>query len=696
MIARSSIAWRSTSSLLVLLVAACGGSAPPSSRAGVAKDASSAKRPESIGDLVAAQGGLASLGGGTAELHGRGNEAPLTGPLVAESQQAARPVKLDGMLREWGPRSPAKEQLAGTSTGSKLRVAVQYDEAHVFVAAEVDDATYVRTSKLGESEDHLWLTLAFPSGEGQLTAYDVAIYPGKPGEAVGAVVHGSGPRKGKEIAGARVVEAPAEHGLTFEAMIPWATFDAARTQRVGLRAALRWVDGDGKKVQAVVGTGKGDRANPSALPPLPTTAEIAVVEGLLGPKGMSDTPPTLDLYADVAGDAMRERVSVFGRFFTICGPHYRHGEQFFFRELHGELVALEARDLTGSGKDDLLVRRRIAARDGYSEVLEVWSLLGGDEPQTVFSHEIAVVHGSQRVTNAVRVAARERAIELETQPAVDVDGATFRAGAQSGTQPILVPWGPTKSRVFRFKDGRFEVAKEQAQQPSSKPAAVAPDTAKASAPSERPPAKSPTSAADALIEAYRRDRSIGAGAKPQFSLRANVVGDAQPERVELHGRDLVVAGSGFAAGERYGFVTLAQFESGQDVDELVARDLDGDGAAELVVRGKRALKDGDGDQVTIEALFVYRVEAGAIRRVLGIETARAKGARRVEADVRFVKAPSGGGFDLVVKPGRAKGWTKSDYPWAGEGGGVVEPLVLPWAGKEGARYAWSGNALVKQ
>ena len=79
-----------------------------------------------------------------------------------------------------------------------------------------------------------------------------------------------------------------------------------------------------------------------------------MVDGLLQAKGLSTTTPKVDLIADVAGDAMKEHVEVFDHFFTICGPGYRRGKEFFFRDLGAELVGLEARDLTRDRREQRL------------------------------------------------------------------------------------------------------------------------------------------------------------------------------------------------------------------------------------------------------------------------------------------------------------------------------------------------------
>ncbi len=67
----------------------------------------------------------------------------------------------------------------------------------------------------------------------------------------------------------------------------------------------------------------------------------------------------------------------------------------------------------------------------------------------------------------------------------------------------------------------------------------------------------------------------------------HVSGDGRPERVVLIGRDVVVLGPGFKEGLAYAYVTLSQFADARDISDLSARDVSGDGAADLVVRGVR-------------------------------------------------------------------------------------------------------------
>jgi plasmid stability protein len=687
---------RSGSSLFLALVLlsplACGGAAGSAvARSGA--DEAASKEGESIGELASQQGGLAALGGAGNREEG-GTEIAFTGPLRAETLSKKSPPRLDGVLKEWHARSPAKETLAGETDGLGLDVAVQTGDDTLWLAAEIVDANLTRTGSHGAKEDHVTLTIAFPSGRGALKAYEIGLWPGTPGSAPGAVKWTAGPLAGQKVAGAKLVENDVKGGVTLEATIPWSAFAEAATVRVGMRAAFRYHDGDGSSVRGVLGTGGGSVEHPGDLPALPIAAEQAVVDGLLEQKGLGGTRPKMDVYADVAGDDHKERVSVWGRFFTICGPGYRKGHQFFWREVAGDIVSIVPSPATGRGKDDLVVRRRVAQGGTTHDVLEVWSFPSGEEPVTVFAHEVSIgtSDGKRRVTNAARISAKE--IEVSVEPAVGWDASSFHEALADGAEPLLLPWGTVRSRTYKLEGGRFAKASEIAQAGAAAPAKATGEAA----PSARqepptPPVQKGSNLGRRVLEAYLKDAGIPAGTKPRFDLAVNVDGDAKPERVALFGKDIVVLGPAFKDGTGYARLSLTQFADERDVAELTVRDLDGNGGAEILVRGTRHARSPAGEVVDIDGLFVYQVKGGNIGRVFAIETGREMNKKRVQGLVQFVPAKGGKGFDVDVRPGMAKGWTKETYPWPQEKpGGAIEPLLLPWGGVSNLRYSWTGSA----
>jgi hypothetical protein len=668
----------------------CGGGAAAT------KGANAGEASTKGGEADGALGHLAVEAGGVhwgAAQKGGPADAVIAGLLHAELVDKDAPVKLDGVLKEWPPRTPAKTTIKGGGGATTMSADLQYDADKIYLGAEVGDERLHRTARFGENEDHASLVIAFPTGA-TFAAYEVGLYAGKPGESAGSVRYLSGPKKGQEVPGSKIVEAPAGKGYSFEAVVPWATFPESRTTRLGLRGAMRYYDSDGGQIKTILATGDGDVATPEKLPSLPTQAELSLMEGLLGPKNWLDKKPTYELIADVAGDGMKEKIALYDRVFVIYGPSYREGKQFFYRDTGGDVVEMTARDVTGRGKEDIVLRRKFAvgSSGAYREWFEVWSCIG-DEPTTTFAHEITVAAGGKKVTNSVRASLKE--IEVSLEPAAGWDVASYREPTTSDVDPVLLPWGAVKSRTFRFEGNKFVRFKQvdQAPAPGAEPERVArgslPDTSKQP---PTPPVKQGGDLSGQLLDTFRRDRGAPADLKPKFDLQVNVAEDARPERVVVLGRDIVVFGPGFKGGNAYAYITLSQFADAADISEVTARDMNGDGAANLVVRGVRRVASQGGDRVDVDALFIYELNNGVLQRVFGIETAREQGGKRVQGMVQFVPAKSGKGFDIDVRPGAAKGWNEKTYPWPQEKpGGQIEPLLLPWGGIPSLRYAWNGT-----
>ncbi len=690
---------RSTSLLALLALGACGGGAGGSSaKSPDAKSGDGARPAEPhIGDLALAKGGLAALGGA-----GNREQEPTPSAVLdtfrLDLVEPKARVKVDGVLGEWPARVSAHTVVKGAAEGATFAAALQYDDAKIYVAGEVTEKRLVRTTSYGDGEDHASLLLAFPSG-GTFVTYEIGLFAGKEGDVPGVVRFVSGGRG--EVPGAKIVEAPSPGGYTFEAVIPWSTFPEARTVRVGLRGAARYYDAEGSAVRAILATGPGGADAPASMPYVPTETEQSIIEGLLIPKQLSQTPRA-EVFADVGGDAMKERVAVYDRYFTICGPSYRGGKEFFFRDLSADLVSLDARDVTGRGKDDLLVRRRFKVpgkADATREWFEVWSLTKGDEPVTLFAHEIAVTSGARRIANAVHVAPKE--IDVAIEPATNWEASTYSEPQSTDVDPILLPWGGVKSQTFRFEAGKFAKSKEISQTPTAAAAATstrtdgpgAPVTPEAQAP-PTPIVRKGTDLSKQIWDQYKSDKGLPSDTKPRFDLEVHVAGDARPERVLLVGRELVVFGPGFRGGTQYATLTLQQFADPGDVLDVTARDLTGDGAADLVVRGKRHVPaPGGGDPVDMEAMFVYEVKGAQITRIFAIETAREQNGKRVQGLVQFVPARGGKSFEIDVRPGTAKGWTDKTFPWREDKpGGSVEPLLLPWGTTGSLRYTYNGTA----
>ena len=616
--------------------------------------------------------------------------------LRLEAIDPKNPVKLDGVLSEWPALAKATVVVQG-STKATLKVALQYDETKLYVGADVTDASF------SPGKDYVSLVLAVPKpgGTGAYASYELGLFAGKPGETAGSVRAG---RHGN-LPNAKIVEAPTESGYSLEVVIPFSSIPEMRSTRVGIHGVAAYVNTDG-----VVATGPGDAQHPAAMAWIPSEPELAMIEQLLTPKGLTKIAPAADIVADLTGDGVRERIAVFEHYLTICGPSYLGGTGFFYRDLVGELLQLEVRDVTGRRKGDVVVRRRQSAGDGTREYIEVLSALSADqEPKLTFAHEIGVRQSDRHIDNAVHLSRGQ--IEVSTEPPSGWDAGSYDEPVATDVEPILLPWGGVRSQVFRFDGSRFAKAREVTQVSHEAPLREA-QRGSQDAPDERsgdeqrpvaarpaePPTPKVTRGGDLsaqIVEQYRKDRGVAPGTAPKVDLTVQVTDDARPERVLLIGRDIVVLGPGFKDGTGYAFLTLQQFADAADIKDLSARDLTGDGAADLIVRGVRRQSSGK-TNVEVEMMFVYEVKEDSIARVFGIETARGHKGKRVQGLVQFIPAPGGKSFDILAAPGRANGWTVKTYPWAQDrpGEANIEPLLLPWGGIPSVRYTWNGSQFV--
>lgn len=658
--------------VLGLLLAACGGVSSTTSSEG----AKTAAAPDPAFREYAAAHGIRTLNGG-----GQGSSESTAPSLRLERIDPDKPVKLDGLLLEWPALSRATLVVKGSDRAA-MNIALQYDEAKLYVGAEVTDPGF------RAGRDHVLVTLAIPEPSGA-ASYEIGLYAGTVGESEGSVrLSGRGP-----IPGAKIVEAPTSDGYTVEASIPLGALPELRLSRVGVHGVARYLHQD-----TIVATGPGDAQHPAAMAWLPSESELSMVEQLLEPKGLANTTPTIDRIADLTGDGIRERIAVFGPYLTICGSSFLSGTGFFFRDLGGELVDLDLRDVSGRGRPDVIVRRRAAVGDTEREYLEVLSALGAnEEPRVTFAHEIAVRHSDRRIVNSVHLGRGE--IEVGVEATTQWDALSYREPIASDVAPILFPWGPVRSQTWRWDGSQFSMRKEVSQPEAFSVVGRAQVGGSNEAPTLRHPPEPPTPKVTTggdlsarVFEAYRSDRGVEPNEEPKVDLKVQLAGDRRPERLILIGRDLVVFGPGFKGGTGYVYATMSQFASEGDIKDASARDLTGDGAADIVVRGERHPIPEKPDAIS-ELMFIYTIRGDAIVRVFGIETAIAEGDKRVQGLVQFIPTPGGKSFDVLAAPGRVTGWTEQSYPLTqGQSGlGDIEPLLLPWGGVGHIRYTWNGS-----
>lgn len=619
----------------------------------------------------------------------------VSAPAAAGRTISAEPVddvkiRIDGDLREWPNKmTDLGDTLDGKPSGGDPRVAatVAYDENSLYVVLKVFDKNIVRSAAAGDKEDHATLYLSFPKGQ----TYAVELYPGQPGKVAGVVKV-----KGNAVGGAKIVEAPTDKGLSVEAQIPWTAFPEAARTRVGLRATLTYTDADAPgSVKAVIGTATARSGK--AMPALLMGNEQGLQESIIKAKGLP-AEPSREAYGNVSGDSMLERVAVWGGNLVIIGPHFRGGKEFYFADLGiddaAKVSRLELVDFDADGKDEIVVQKKVGATDKYREVLTVIKVGRDDQPFLAFAHEVGIKTSDGEIKNKVKLS--KTGIEIAQGESEGFEPGTFSEVQPGDMGATLLPWESVGSRTFTWKGKGFEPSGEtgftpkQAAGGAKKPKAKA---AKSDEPPAPPPPRPPTSdeLLDRVYALYKKDR--GVSGKPSFDFVTDVAGDRGPERVLIHGKDMVVFGKGFREGLSYAFIAIGVADS-KDILDATARDLTGDGKAEIIVRAvlhAKASKALGGDTVDRHALFVYSVQGDGLVRVFAAETGRSLGNNQIIGAVAF--SPAKRGVDIELKPSRAIGWTEQTYPFPPDTttAGGLEPLLLPWSGGS-RKYRYDGKA----
>ena len=587
-------------------------------------------------------------------------------------------IKLDGVPKEWAALSALGYAVKGRAGKADLeaKAGIAYDASNIYIAADVTDDV------LRAGGDHLQIVLGFPGGN----VDEVDLYPGDPGKAPGS----ARTKDGVAIAGARVVEAPRGGGWSLEASLPWSAFPQAKLVRVGLRGAIFAHDADsGSAVETVVGTAPS--AAYASLPSINTEPEQSLFDGLIREKNLRGAP-RYNLLANVAGDAMKERVLVFDRWLVVLGSSFRKGSEYYYGDLGvpgDQIPSCEVRDLTGDGQSEIILRKRFVSGSRTREVLQVMTFDSGEVPLPIFQHEVAVSTDAGSVADEVAFAAdgAKTSIKITPGKAAGFNAGNYREPTETAYDPVLLPWGAVASQTYKFNGKAFTRTAEEKQAPTSAPSAAA---AVDAALPKAPPPPSAGELLEKVYDLYKKDR--GAAGRPRFDFAADLAGDKQTERVLLHDRDLVVFGKGFKGGTGYTFLTLSPFASPLDILDITARDVTGDGKLDIVVKGvihAAAPKDAGGGTVDREVVMIYQMAGEALKRVFAAELARTIGKKRIQGAIGF----AGSGSEIELAAGKAVDWTEKTYPFNQDPSAVggIEPLILPWSSARSVRYRWTGS-----
>lgn len=587
-------------------------------------------------------------------------------------------VRIDGSLREWGE---VRRLDVGSGSDGAMAIALGYADTGLYVGAEVTDDRFVRTSAHGADEDVVVVTLAFPSGR-SLRGTELWLYAGESGRSAAAVTSGAvGARRRSDARGAEIVEAPRSAGgaggYTLEAFVPWSAIPGSARLEEGFGAVrLRDVDEAAHPtVEHEPSLGTVDARNLRSMLPLrPAGGEAATMEAFLAAQGLAGSLPTHDFHENVAGDDRPERIALVERLLVVMGGGYGGGAGYGFLGLDvespGDLREVALRDLTGDGLEELTLIARQRGTGGSRDVLQIISF-AGSSPAMVFAVELREETPAGTVESTVRFdrgrRGRPGGIVVSTTPARDVDAASWRMEPASDVEPVLLPWGPVRERTYRWDGSRFARDGERPNPDYVDPASVA-TTGSGSGPSPtstdttpRPPGT------DELIAAWRSQAGLPRSARARFDLTANLAGDPTAERLLVFGTRMVVVGPSFRDGTGW-FDFGIPAATDADLLGVTAVDVTGEGRAEILFRIRQTIGD-----VHREVLVVSHFTPEGFPTLLTREVAREQAGNRIENEV----VTTGG--RLEIRPGTARGWSATSWPFAeshGEDG--VEPPLLPW------------------
>jgi hypothetical protein len=601
--------------------------------------------------------------------------------------QSAERMRVDGALGEWKGAHFAQ---LGDGDDASLRYALASTDGAFYLAAEIADDQLVLKDEVGPGQDALVLSLALPDAAGALRVSEVWLHPGRAGkQAAKASVQGfSGSAK------VQVVEGPRARGpgYVIEALVPFASLGGAELWEQG-RASLRFEDVDraGQKPEITLASASG---KPADWPRIALgVGQNDFLGSFLSEKSLSGVEPRFDQRANVAGDATLERVLIVDKYVLVYGKGFKRGENYAYFALPysvgGGLVSAQLADLTSDGRAELLARVRQRNELGARELFLVIEL-AEDSIAPLFSLELKKEAKGGFIECSVSVDKKSAPprIQVSVGRAEGLDARTYQENPATDALPILLPWGAVESRSYAFDGDKFAQVAEKAQSPISPPdagaaAARATATSQVGTPAAQPSAV-PTTPMSDLAKAILRAPPLGTF---RFDREANLVGGPGKERAFVHERQVVATGPELGPAPTY-VAYGPPIESAEDLLGLDAADVTGDGLAELLVRQRMRSSGAEHELLLVLQLQPTGAQPSA-RRLIPLLVAEVVRRRGADAIVNLVQAKAG---KLSIAPGKAQGFSQTNYPFAHEASPGIEPLLLPWL-DDVRRYRFDGTRL---
>ena len=373
-------------------------------------------------------------------------------------------LTIDGDLREW--THPVHGTVLAPDVSSSLAVALAADEDAFYVAAEVgggralapDERVTVRLRFLENGTSSApWL----------VSVHVPATRSGRAPVTLAAPAKDGSPSPETPIGNAEARTRSTIEGFSLEARVPWSSLAPAARSRLGLHAGVTYAAGGHER--ATVGMSNASetlcptRVEQDLLARLEPTAEPLSPHAS---RSWIDAGGDFPIAVDISGDARFERVGRLGGTISVCESSDGATGYCEVRDYgpDARVSGVEAKRLTRSDKDDLVVRYWRSVKTAQHEVLEVLPRTADKSLAPVFEHEVGVslccgseAYAPPHVTDRVTFAPGE--ISLVAERAWRLDAKTLTALPLGGTiLPIVTPWDVPSTRRYVWKDGAFVLA----------------------------------------------------------------------------------------------------------------------------------------------------------------------------------------------------------------------------------------------
>jgi hypothetical protein len=390
-------------------------------------------------------------------------------------------VVLDGSADDWYEAGYPCMEMGGQSivtgeqswTGDEdysISACLAYDDAAVTIALDVRDDRQVRTKRPTSDEDHVEIWIDRGSEE-DVDRTVIHFYP----ERKFPTFHPYLRRitdKGKKrpIKGAKFTMESHHDGWTAEIVLPLASLSLWR-DLVASRWALVGVDSDTAEGDPAVETvlasrgvlGGGTLDSSSIHTELVTLEDVqAVLETFAGDQGLNAA--SLDLgFADLAGDDRLEVVAAAGPLYGILGPGFMSCTSYTYLTLPvdspDDVHSFVTRDVTGNGKQDVIVRYTEHNELGSRRMIAIYSFMAS-ELRRVLAQETAVIQGSRSIRcKASFVEGGPGGSEMLLVSEPEAEGwseISYANVPEYGVGAVLTPWSQEQRRLWAVQGLDYE------------------------------------------------------------------------------------------------------------------------------------------------------------------------------------------------------------------------------------------------